>query len=293
MNNAVIDLFYQINDSENERSIDELAQGIYDAMDDARQSIEEALLRFPEWVEYCIDAAVNAQNVYNLEQEWYAAWQELIEIKRELVGYDYSFFMSQEHYYIGSGNDIEVTMNGDYGAVENLLYFDIYKPVFSEEQGDYVLEGYVMERDSDYTLEPAEDGTIVFTIMGGFLDTMEEGAQLFSPFYETDEGLKYADIYVEVMVRAAIQPKADTPSDIAPDAQVAVDALSGSASGLDADESKERDSDAVLRPASEVSEVNGMHSNWMLLAAAAVILVLIIITITCIVKQAKKKKVNK
>lgn len=183
---------------------------VYDALRAVWSNLENAVYDLPNWVDYCIISEINDQHVYALDQEWREAMQELADIKRELNGYDYSFIMSDDSYRIGSGEDIVVMINGDYEAIENELYFDIYDPVWSDEMNDYVLVGRVMIRNEDYTVDKGLGGGIMLTICSSYLDTMESGVQLFSLYYLADVQ-EMTDVFIEIMAPGSY---ADTNSPV-------------------------------------------------------------------------------
>jgi len=173
-------------------------QVIYDAVKEVKSNLEYAVYDLPNWVEYCIIDTINFRRLYELNEEWEEVWLELSAIRKQIYGYDYSFKMSNKNYQIGSGTDITITINGDYEAIENELYFDIYDPVWSDEMGYYVLIGHVLKRGEDFTVSEKPGGGIILNISSGYLDNMAGGAQLFAMYYLLNIE-KATDVYIEII----------------------------------------------------------------------------------------------
>ena len=262
------------------------------------ENIEYAINDLRNWMEYCIYVAVGYDKLDELEQEWRAVMDELILIKKEILGYDYSFEMSQDFYQIGSGDEVKVTINGDINAVDNLVYFDIYSPFWSDEFSDFMLAGKSMAVDADFTVSKGEEDNIILAVCGGYLDNLEEGAQLLSLYYLDEDKLECVDFYVEILAADAFfEPDQDDDASFDNDNNTPVD---NSASGTGNTESKpdssteklpdsnlEAEADPILRPASDLNpEEANLPVMWMIIGGAVIALAVSI----CVVLLIRHKK---
>ena len=280
-------------------------QVVYDAIDKAMENIEYAINDLQNWVEYCIYVAVGYDKLDELEQEWRVAMDELILIKKEILGYDYSFEMSQDFYQIGSGDEIKVTINGDINAVDNLVYFDIYDPFWSNECNDFMLAGKSMSIDADFSVGEGEENNIILTVDSGYLDNLDGGAQLLSLYYFDDDALGWVDFYVEILAADAFfEPEEDDEEGFYDDTSASVD-KSDTESKTSADTELKKDSvtenlpnsnlesesNVVVRPVSDLNrEIANLPVMWIIIGGTLIVLIVSVCAILLICRKKIRTK---
>jgi len=277
------------------KSAAELSSIVYDTLNDVKVYLIYAIEDLPDWVNYCIDDLIAKQNVNRLEGEWVEAWTDLARVKRAVMGYDYSLYTLGYYHEIGSGEDCEVLINGDPYAVENVIYFDIYTPFWSDEAGGYMLAGIPVTRGNDYKIEQSTDGTIILTVSSNYLDTLAVGAQLLSLYYCDGENIEWVDFYVEIEPEPVIDPEEDELVEIAvlgSDSQKedAGNVVSGSYSISESDASEEIPVDNngfVLRPLPSLLSDHHSFLIWILMGILVALAVLILIF--AVKKNCKKE----